>query len=203
MTAPDNANSGSAAAGSLGAVLRLLDRSVTDVDLAAGAEGAARVAERRSRDSFGVLLFRLGKETLAVPAKVLRLTTPYTKPAPIPGRTTGLLRGLCNIRGELALCADLRRLLGLEAAAAESNVTTEAGDNRRMVVIGPAEASWAFAVDGLIGVERIDENELQAPPMTVEHAIGAFVMGLAEIDGVQVTVLDGERILDGFKAALA
>lgn len=201
--AADNTNSGSAAPESLGAVLRLLDRPVTDAGLAAGAEGAARSVDMRSRDSFGVLLFRLDGETLAVSAKLLRLTTPFTPPAPIPGRSSGILRGLCNIRGELTLCADLRRLLGLAAGKAESTGVEESGNHRRMVVIGPAEASWAFEVDALIGVERIDEGALLAPPMTVERAIGAFVMGLVEIDGMQATVLDGERILEGFKAALA
>lgn len=203
MMSSGKSNPEATAPESLGAILRLLDRPVSDADMAAGAEGAARSVERRSLDSFGVLLFRLSEETLAVPARLLRLTTPYTAPAPIPGRSSGILRGLCNIRGELVLCADLRRMLGLKEGGSSSSDEEGGEDTRRMVVIGPADASWVFAVDGLIGVERVDGGALQAPPMTVEHAIGAFVLGLAEIDGAQVTVLDGERILDGFKAALA
>jgi hypothetical protein len=40
-------------------------------------------------------------------------------------------------------------------------------------------------------------------PLTVEHALGAIVTGLTEIEGRAVTVLDGEQILAGFRAALA
>jgi chemotaxis signal transduction protein len=71
-----------------------------------------------------------------------------------------------------------------------------------MVVIGPADNSWAFEVEALIGIERIDAAKIEPAPTTVRHALGAFTSGVTHIEGQCVTVLDAERVLAGFKAAL-
>ena len=183
-----------------GAILRLLDRPVSDADLAAETRLAAADVSRSSR-SAGLLLFGLGAELTALPARLMQRVTPAARPSPIPHRTSGVLRGLCNIRGELVLCADLHRLLGLPPRAEPP--PPGAPDPRRMVVVGPVGDAWAFEVDRLVGVEQFDPNALKPPPVTVELAIGAFTAGLAEIDGRTVTVLDGGRVLAGFKAGLA
>lgn len=185
------------------ALLRLLDKPVSAADLAAGARDAAMPADTRARGNAGVLLFRLDEETFGISAKSLRRITTHTNPTPIPHRTSGVLRGICNIRGELILCTDLRRLLGLPKGDTAGTLDPGSADARRMVVIGPADAPWVFEVDSLIGVERIDTTALLPPPMTVEHALGACVAGLAEIDGVRITVLDADRVLSGFKAGMS
>lgn len=185
-----------------GAVQRLLDRPVSSADLAAGAEHAARAVRAAARGTAGVLIFRMGEEALAVAARSLRRITTHARACPIPHRTSGLLRGVCNIRGELVLCADLRRLLGLPEAAAAEGPAVDV-DPRRMVMIGPAGDSWVFEVDSLVGIDRIDPGALAAPPVTVGHALGAFVAGLADIEGLRVTVLDEQRVLAGFRADLS
>lgn len=185
------------------AILRLLDRPIVPADLDAGASLAARPAASGNRQSVRLLVLRIGGETAALPAKLLRRVTPLARTVPIPHRTTGVLRGVCNIRGELVLCADLHRLLGLPERDGATTPANAPSDPRRMVVIGPADNSWAFEVDALMGVESVDPAGYRAPPVTVEHSIGAFTVGVTEIGGRGVTVLDGERILAGFKAGLA
>jgi len=184
------------------AIQRLLDRPLSDADLAAGAEWAARPADTRDRETLGLLLFRLSNETAAIPAALLRRVTPWARPTPIPHRTTGVLRGVCNVLGELVLCADLRRLLGLPALEGADAPSRSADDPRRMVVMGAADAPWAFEVDALIGFERIAKAVIRPPPITVEYASAACTAGIADIRGEPVTVLDGERILAGFKGGL-
>lgn len=194
MTAPaDNTQDGAAHAGAL---MRLLDQPLSAEELAGAAASAAKPADAGERGRMGIVLFGLGDETLALPASVVRRVTPFAAPVRIPHRSSGILRGVCNVRGDLVLCADLRVLLGMG-----SKSETEM-ESRRTMVIGPAQASWAFEVDRLKGIGRIDQNALASAPLTVEHALGAFVAGLAEVEGERVTVLDGERILAGFKAAL-
>lgn len=184
-------------AGLTDSLLRLLDRPVAADDLSRAAADAALPADAGERGRVGIVMFALENETLALPASVVRRVTTFAPPVRIPHRSSGVLRGVCNVRGELVLCADLRRLLGLPARE------TEAGDSLRTMVIGPAHASWAFEVDALHGIGRINRAALATPPLTVEHSLGAYVSGLAELDGRKVTVLDGERILDGFRAGLA
>jgi chemotaxis signal transduction protein len=185
------------------AILRLLERPVTDADLAAGAAWAARPAIVHEGVTIGLLLFRLGDETAALPAKLLRRVTPWARPTPIPHRTTSVMRGVCNIRGELILCADLHRLLGLPNRRTSGARPADASDARRMVVIGPRDAPWVFEVDRLVGIERVAAAQIHAPPVTVEHAMPAYTTGISGIGGEQVTVLDGERVLAGFQAGLA
>ncbi len=185
------------------AILRLLDRPIVPAELDAGTELAALPAEPRSRQSVRYLVFRMGDETAALPAKALRRVTYAARAVPIPHRTTGVLRGVCNIRGELVLCADLHRLLGLPPRDRESAQTDAPADTRRMVVVGPADNSWAFEVDALIGIENVDPATFRAPPVTVEQFVADFTTGVTEIDGRCVTVLDGDRLLAGFKAGLA
>jgi chemotaxis-related protein WspD len=190
---------GSGAAAGADAVLRLLDRPITTAELDAGAALAALPAEARSGETVRFLLFSMGGEIAALPAKALRRVTPAARAVPIPHRTTGILRGVCNIRGELVLCADLHRLLGLpERAGADAS-----GDSRRMVVVGPAENCWAFEVDELMGIESADPGAFREAPVTVARSIADFTSGVTEFGGRCVTVLDAERVLAGFKAGLA
>lgn len=190
----------SAEAAHTGALMKLLDRELVADDLAGAAESAAKPPDVAELGRVGIVLFGLGEETLALPASVVRRVTPFAAPVRIPHRSSGILRGVCNVRGEIVLCADLRGLLGMPAIVnGDAGASLEA---KRTMVIGPTQASWAFEVDSLRGIGRIDHSALAPAPLTVEHALGAFVAGLAEIDGARVTVLDGERILAGFKAAL-
>lgn len=195
-SAGDRHEAGNGSAGR-DALERLLDRPVSSADLGSAADEAAVRADAGESGRVGIVLFGLEGETLALAASVVRRVTPYAPPVRIPHRSSGVLRGMCNVRGELVLCGDLRRLLGLRARE------TEAGESLRTMVIGPANASWAFEVDSLHGIGRINPETLAAAPLTVEHSLGAFVLGLAEVEGRAVTVLDGEQVLAGFKAGLA
>ena len=186
-----------------GSVFRLLDRPVTDDVLAANAALVAGATDAKRGRTAGMLVFQIAEELAALPAILLQRVTPIARPRPIPHRSNGVIRGLCNIRGELVLCADLHAMLGLSAPATAPETLDPASDPRRMIIIGPAGDSWAFEVDGLVGVEPIDIEDIRSPPVTVEYALGAFTTGIVRIDGRCVTVLDGESILLGFKAGLS
>lgn len=183
------------------AILRLLDRPVLSADLDAGASLAGRPVEQGSTRSVRVLLFRIGHEIAALPIRHLRRATLAARPIPIPHRGGGVLRGLCNIRGELVLCADLHRLLGLPACESITP-TDKSPDSRRMVVIGPPDNAWAFEVDTLFGVESVDPAAFREPPLTVEYALADYTSGVTEVGDRCVTILDAERVLSAFRAGL-
>ncbi|MCC6428451.1 MAG: chemotaxis protein CheW [Phycisphaerales bacterium] len=203
MSTPDTPTPLASSQADTGAALRLLDRPISSAELEAGSEWAARAAETRGGAMIGLLLFGLGDETAALPAKLLRRVTPEVRPVPIPHRASGLLRGLCNIRGELIPCADMHRMLGLPDRTSPGGTPTDVDARRRMVLIGPAEAPWAFEVDCIIGFERVEAASLRPPPITVRFALADFTTGIADIKGQTVTVLDGERVLKGFLGGLS
>ena len=182
------------------AVLRLLDRPVSEADLLARATEVAQPAEVRSVRTVALLVFRLRRESLALPVRSLQSVTARTVPTPIPHRSGGVLCGICNIRGELILCADLPRLLDLPQTVApppEAEI-----DQRRMIVMGSPSDSWTFEVDALIGVERFDLAAARRAPGTVEGRLGAFAASLIDTDSGVVTLLDADRVLSGLKAGL-
>lgn len=179
------------------AILRLLDRPLSEEDLRQGTEQASKPAADAKSGAIRLLLFRIGNERAALPAKILRRVTPALRVRSIPHRSRGVLRGVCNIQGELVLSSDLHRLLGLPARA------EQASESSRMVVIGPPDNSWAFEVDEVVGIENVDAAAVREPPVTVAHALHDFTHGVTDIAEHSVTILDGDRVLAGFKAGLA
>lgn len=185
------------------AILRLLDKPIDPAALDAGTALAARAMDATHGQSVRLLIFRLGEESAALPAQRLRRVTPRARPSPVPNRTSRVLRGICNIRGEIVLCADLHRLLGLPPRVEPAVPTDSPADARRMVVVGPPDNSWAFEVDALLGIENVDPGAFRAPPVTVGYSLGEFTLGVTDVGGRCVTILDDERVLAGFKAGLA
>jgi chemotaxis-related protein WspD len=179
---------------------RLLDRPTDPAELEAAARAAAVPAERGARTRLGVLIFRIGEESLALPASCLRRVTTHAATVAVPHRSGKLLRGVCNVRGECVLCMDMASLLGLPAPSPD-----RAGrdDPRRIIVIGPVDAPWAFEADELHGVERVDPDAVlkfttHLAPKLRDHAVGCF-----EHEGKASTLLDAERIMRAFDGGIA
>jgi len=76
-------------------------------------------------------------------------------------------------------------------------------------VIGQQGARWAFAVDRVEGVRRIDASATLPPPATVRHAADGCTKYLADIapmdgraNGI-VSILDSARLAALFARSLA
>jgi chemotaxis signal transduction protein len=184
-------------------MLRLLDRPLTADDLR---ESTARVAQPRAPAKLNVaslLLFRAGGERLAVPAVQVARVTRVSVVRRIPHRSNSVIRGSCNINGELLLCGSLVELLQL-AAAREPGDDGAPEDLRRMVVLGPESNRWVTEVDEVAGVRYFETDSYKAPPVTVGQARNRFTVSLVPLsEGGVATLLDVPQVLSGFKAALA
>jgi chemotaxis-related protein WspD len=159
----------------------------------------------------GVLVFRLGKEWLALPTMVLVEVTTERTCHTVPHRTTGLLNGLVNIRGQLQLCVSAHRLLGLDPAesadgpirpdAEPSSLPGNDASTRRLLVVerlGRAgQDRWVFGVDQVAGVHRVELPTLRAVPATVSQSGARFCHALFDWQGLVVGMLDESRFFDG------
>lgn len=198
----------------LGAVVRLLDRPIDPADLVAWSELAARPRETRTARHAAFVIFRLGAELLGLPVGIVRRVQPAAAVRAVPHRTNDVLRGVCNVRGQLVPAADLRRLLGLPppappSAPAGATSSGAAPPERRMLVLdatggraGAPSEPWAVEVDGVLGVERVDPATVRPAPTTVDHALDAATEGLVDLAFGQVALLDVHRVLGGLQAAL-
>jgi chemotaxis signal transduction protein len=177
----------------------LLDRPLSDADLRANAEIVAVQAEARRRRMASVLVFEIGEERLGIAAEESHRVVPCSVVRRVPHRTNDVFAGIANIGGELTLVAHAGRAFGIDAGAMQTH----------FVVIGDAGARWAFAVDRVEGVRRMDADAALPPPATVRHAGDGCTRAIAEIaplDGrasALVGLLDTARVAALFSRSLA
>lgn len=178
------------------ATYRLLDRPLSAEDLD---DRTARVA-RRLGDSDHVaacvMVFTLGGEHFAIAAEEVGCVRSPAAVHPIPHKTNDIMRGLCNIDGELILCMDLAGILRVRPTVVEHETAA------RFVVIGEDHARWAFAVDEVVGMYNYNIDKEQALPLTVSEDLRHFGTTVVHLDDCQATRLDVERVMRGFEAAL-
>src|SRR3954470_1625658 len=138
------------------------------------------------RDRVGVLIFRLGQEWLAFRTQTVAEVTLPRPVHRIPHRSSEVLIGLVNLRGQLQLCISLSGLLGVEsalgpprspsrdpsdakAAGAEAGGHQETGaelaavPGTRLVVLRDRERSetWVFPAEEVLGVHRLPRGQMR------------------------------------------
>jgi len=141
----------------------------------------ARVSEKEvdTADLLQVVCFRLGSETVAIPADcVLELLT-LDGVTSIPSSAEHFL-GITNLRGHVTAIVDLCRLLDLP----RENVA-----RHQAIVVGKEEPEFGIAVDGIDQVKMIRRSELFATATATHREL---VLGVTS-DGL--LVFDGEQLL--------
>jgi chemotaxis-related protein WspD len=185
------------------AMARLLDRPLTDDLLHEVTERVAQPRSQATRQLASVLLFRLGDEQLAVPATDVARVAPVSVVRRIPHRGNRILRGFCNLDGELVLCGSLEVLLDLPGRQPASATASNALDAKRMVALGPEAKRWVVEVDCVLGLQYFETALCKPPPITVRQAMRCFAASILPGRGSEVaTLLDVPQVLSGFEAAL-
>lgn len=159
-------------------------------------EWAARIAKpapRAAAAKLSAVVFRLGREWLGLET-ALFVEVSEMKPARrIAHRTTPVLSGLVNIRGQLELCVSLRAVLGIQ-----SPVTVE--PQRRLLVVEREQERWVFDADEVSGVHRYAEEDLGAVPATLAGqrdgaaTVGTFARAVLRWEERRVAILDGDAL---------
>jgi chemotaxis-related protein WspD len=162
---------------------RLLDAEVGTDYLAEEARRYARAKSQTRRGAHCVVIFRLGGEWLALPARVFGEVAPLRPVHSLPHRRDNVVVGLANIRGELLVCVALAPVLGFA-----TEPTTGAG--ARIAVIGHGDARFVFVADEIAGLHRYDDVDLQPLPATLAQARAVHVRGLLDWNNKPVGVLD-------------
>ena len=177
----------------------LLDRPLSAEELAANTRAVAVRAEARGGRTRSVLAFTVGAERLALEAEDAARVVPLSPVRRVPHRTNAVFAGLANIGGELTLVARAGEALGVAAGASQTH----------FIVIGRPGERWAFAVDSVEGVRRVEESRTLPPPATIRHAADGCTQYLAPIaartgsDAPLVSVLDVARLSALFARSLA
>ncbi len=178
------------------AAKRILDRLPPQMD-EQGDAGAA--AEDRARLS-SLLVFRVNREWLGLPTRSLDEVAGTRSILSLPHRRDPAMLGVTNVRGSLTVCVSLARLLGLEAAMAD---TRERPATARMLILGGAGRAVVVPVDEVEGIHAVDLGGLEPLPATVEGASLKYSRGVARCGGRAVGVLDETLLMQALERSLA
>jgi chemotaxis-related protein WspD len=148
------------------------------------------------RDS-SVLVFRIGREWLALPTRVFDSVAPQAAPHALPHRSGRGLAGIVNIGGKLYPCMSLAQLLGIDdhdAPAAKGRHTFA-----RLLLMRWEEQSYALPVADLHGIVRYASAAVQAPAATINKGLSRFLSGVITEGDMRIGCLDTALI--GFQLA--
>jgi chemotaxis-related protein WspD len=172
----------------------LLERPADPAYLVEWSRSLAEEKGTREAATLSVVVLRLGAEWLALPTGLLQEVTEPQAVRTLPHKSGAVLKGLVNIRGELALCVSLAALLGIpddpEGRARLSHVVWP-----RLVVLRRDRDRWAFPADEVYGIQPVGRASLQPVPATVARDQSRFTQGLFAWHGHSVGLLDPDLVL--------
>jgi chemotaxis-related protein WspD len=137
-----------------------------------------------------VVVFRLGEEWLCFDVRSCVEVAESRGSHRIPHRSSRLLKGLVNIRGELHLGVCLRELLEIGPSDSPAE---------RLLVVEHRRQRWVFAVEEVAGVQRLPEGCMADVPATVSRSRSAFTRGVFEWEDKRVGLLDEDRVFAALK----
>lgn len=110
--------------------------------------------------------------------KPLNVTLMRTAPA--------FIKGLINLRGQIATAIGLRELFGLKSGNAMEKMT---------VVCRVEDVLLSLLVDNIGDVIEVEDHQFEASPQTVPSNIRAFMQGVYKTDGAILSIINLDSIL--------
>ena len=187
------------------------DRAAPEGYLEAWREILAEPETAVEADSVSLLVFRVAKEWLALPAPVLVEVTPVRQLHALPHRRGTPLAGLVNIRGQLRLCVSLHAILGLPGGPAQPGALPAGGEwgesVPRLLVLERTQDRttdlWVIGADDVASVHRVHRSALRPVPATVSQSSARCSAALFDWQEKTVAVLDDGRLFEALRQAVA
>ena len=135
--------------------------------------------------SFEACAFRVGEHSFAVDSGCVAEVLHAARLTPVP-LAPEAIAGLLHLRGRIVPVIDVRRRLGLPAAAAETPRTN--------LVIQLGEDSYSLLVDEVLDVQAIPLDRIEPTAAGAERAANA-VTGVFAAETRLIHLLDPERLV--------
>jgi purine-binding chemotaxis protein CheW len=133
-----------------------------------------------------LIVFNLGDEEFAVGIGEIREIIRTGVITPIPD-SPAYIRGVSNVRGEIAAVIDLKKRFSLPKKKGE--------ESRHIVIREQDENVFGLMVDEVTEVLRIPEEEIKHAPDAVTKAHGEYVKGVVTINNRLIIMLDLVKVL--------
>lgn len=130
--------------------------------------------------------FYVGDLLLGVDIRLVQEINRQIEVTPVPNAPRHV-RGVINLRGEVATVIDLRTVLGLPEAE-------ETRDTRNLIVHSQGEAIGLW-VDKISDILTVRPDQISDPPSNVDGVDGKFFSGVHTLDTEICVLLDVEQVL--------
>ena len=180
----------------------LLDRQLSEKDLAERTRHFAQPKPTEERGTQSVVVFRIGVEWLALPTCIVKEVAEIRPIHSVPHRRGSVILGVTNVRGELVVCVSLARLLGVERAV-DANQKTGRLTLQRLLVLRREEVRAVCQADEVHGIYRVHPSELQEVPATVGKATERHSRAVLAWQGHSVGLLDDRLVFQTLQRSLA
>lgn len=119
------------------------------------------------------------------------LLRPITRVPQLPAWIDGLI----NLRGSVIPVVNLRRRFALPERPND--------DETRIIVLNVGSKTVGVVVDGVSRVMKIQPDQIQAPPVTIDAIERAALQGVARLEDRLIVILDVDKLLNSENWALA
>ena len=147
-------------------------------------ESKKEIADRKYID---VIQFRLSSELYAIESKYVKEALPLKDFTPLPGIPSFIL-GVVNVRGKILSIMNLKKFFDLPG--------NDLGELNKLIIIRNVNMRFAILADEIIGITKIDEEDIQLTIPTLEGYKEKHIKGITKDC---VVVLDGEKLLSDKK----
>lgn len=131
--------------------------------------------------------FFLKNQFFGVPVEQVQEVIRYQEMTSVP-LVSRVIRGLINLRGQIVMAVDLRRL-GMEERPANALPMN--------VVVRTDDGAVSFLVDEIGDVLEADGENFEPPPETLQGHARELVRGVYKLPDRLLLVLDTERTVQG------
>lgn len=149
-------------------------------------------AARREESDQSVLVFRIGREWLALPAAAIGSVAPLAPCHRLPHRARAGLLGIVNVAGKLTPMMSLGALLGIDDQ--QSLAASGRHIFARLMVMQWEGQSFALPVADLHGIARFAQAGLAAPAATINKGLDRFLTSVLALGEMRVGVLDAALV---------
>lgn len=133
-----------------------------------------------------MVTFYVGDLLLGLPICQVREINRHLEVTSVP-HAPKTVRGVVNLRGDVATVFDLSRILGRGVAVI--------GENSRNVVLQSDEHINGLLVDRVADILKVPDGRIIPAPANIEGVEGRFFKGVYPLDHELVIVLDLDEIL--------
>lgn len=128
--------------------------------------------------------FYIGSELFGIEVMKVQEVTGSAHVVPVP-LAPAFVRGLVNLRGQIATALGLRDLFDKEPAASAEQVSVVCKMEGNLV---------SLIVDSIGDVVQVNSSHFESTPNTIPQAVRRFIKGVYKMDGVLLSVIDLEMV---------